>query len=171
MKEKAILFGEAIRSSTMWQGESGMEFNSFYMMSLGYGTLAMPLTKKDFEEIQKPVVNTILPKRGIARSAPRSVIFGTDQFGGLGLTHLAALQGHTGLQYLLGHIRCGDATGRLVQMLFEYTQLECMCRGNPLAQDYNKNDALLINKNWITEVWEHLHTCKATVGVDGMWKP
>jgi hypothetical protein len=25
--------------------------------------------------------------------------------------------------------------------------------------------------NWITEVWEHLHTCKATVEVDGMWQP
>jgi hypothetical protein len=31
MKEKAILFGEAIRSSTMWQDKSGMAYNVFYM--------------------------------------------------------------------------------------------------------------------------------------------
>jgi hypothetical protein len=74
----------------------------------------------------------------IARSAPRSVIFGTAQFGGLGLTHLAAIQGQTRLQYLLGHLRCGAATVRLMQMLLEYTQLECGCRGNPLAKDYSK---------------------------------
>jgi hypothetical protein len=43
-KEKAILFGEAIRSSTMWRGKSGMAYNSFYMPSLGYGTPAMTLT-------------------------------------------------------------------------------------------------------------------------------
>jgi hypothetical protein len=152
MKEKAILFGEAISSSTMWRVDSGMAYNAFYMPSMGYGTPVTKLTKKDCEEIQIPVVNVILPNMGIDRSTPRAVVFGTSQFGGLGLTHLAAQQGHTRLYYLLGHIRCGDATGRLVQMLLEYTQLECGCRGNPLAQDYNNYSALLINTNWITEV-------------------
>jgi hypothetical protein len=45
LKEKAILFGEAIMSSTMWRGESGMAYNAFYMPSLGYGTPATTLTK------------------------------------------------------------------------------------------------------------------------------
>jgi hypothetical protein len=67
--------------------------------------------------------------------------------GGLGLTHLAEMQGHTRLKYLLGHLRCGDTTGRLMQILLEYTQLECGCRGNPLAQDYNNYSTLLINTN------------------------
>jgi hypothetical protein len=171
MKEKAILFGEAIRSSTMRRGEIGMAYTDFYIPSLGYGTPAMTLSKKDCEEIQRSVVNAILPKTGITRTAPRAVVFETAQYGGLSLTHLAALQGHTRLQYLLGHLRCGDATGRLMQMLLEYTQLECGCRGNPLAQDYNTYSALLINTNWITEVWEHLHTCKAKVEIDGLWQP
>jgi hypothetical protein len=51
MKEKDILFGDVIRSSTMWRGESGMAYNSFYMLSLGYGTPATTSTKKDCEEI------------------------------------------------------------------------------------------------------------------------
>jgi hypothetical protein len=106
---------------------------------------------------------------GIAWSASIAVIFGTAQFGGLGLTHITAMQGHTRLQYLLGHLRYGDAMGRLMQMLLEYTQLECGCNGNPLVQDYNNYSALLINTNWLTEVWEHLATCKATVEVYGLW--
>jgi hypothetical protein len=75
MKVKAILFGEAITISTMWRGESGMAYNAFYMSSLGYGTPAMTLTNQDCEEINKPVVNAILPKTGIARLAPRAIIF------------------------------------------------------------------------------------------------
>jgi hypothetical protein len=51
MKEKSILFGQAIRSSTMWRGESDMAYNTFNMPSLGYGTPAMTLTKQDCEEI------------------------------------------------------------------------------------------------------------------------
>jgi hypothetical protein len=138
-------------------------YNAFYMPSMGYGTPAMTLMNKYCEEIQRTVVNAILPKMGIARSAPRAVVFGTVQYRGLGLTQLAELQGHTHLQYLLVHLRCGDATGRLIQMLLEYTQLECRCPGNPLAQDYNNYAALLINMNWITEVWEHLQTSNAKV--------
>jgi hypothetical protein len=94
-----------------------MAYNAFYMPIMGYGTPVTTLTKKDCEEIKRPVVNVILPKMGIAQSAPRAVVFGKSQCGGLGLTHLAALQGHTRLQYLLGHLRCGDATGSLMQML------------------------------------------------------
>jgi hypothetical protein len=150
MKEKALLYGEAIRSSSICRGESGMAYHAFYMPSLGYGTPATTLSKKECEEIQRPVVNAILPKMGIARTAPRAVVFGTAQYGGMVLTHLAALQGHTRLQYLLVHLHCGDATGRRMQMLLEYTQLECGCHGNPLAQEYNNYSALLINTNWIT---------------------
>jgi hypothetical protein len=83
MKEKAILFDEAIKSSKMWRGESSMAYNAFYMPSLGYGTPATTMTHKDCEEIQRLVVNEILPKMGIARSAPSSVFFETAQFGGL----------------------------------------------------------------------------------------
>jgi hypothetical protein len=123
MKEKNILFGEAITSSTMWRGKSGMAYNSFCMPSLECGIPATKLTKKDCEEIQRPTMNMILPKMGIARSAPRAAILGTTQFGGLGLTHLAPLQGHTILQYILGYLGCEDITGCLIQMLLECTQL------------------------------------------------
>jgi hypothetical protein len=58
-----------------------------------------------------------------------------------------------------------------MQMLLEYTQLECGCRGNPLTQEYNNYSARLINMNWITEVWEHLQTCKEKVEIDGLWQP
>jgi hypothetical protein len=108
----------------VWRGESGMAYNAFYMPSVGYGTPAVTLTKQDFEEIQKPVLNAILPKMGIARSALRAVIFGTAQFGEMGISNLAVMQGHTRLQYLLGHLICGDANGILMKMILEYTQLE-----------------------------------------------
>jgi hypothetical protein len=161
MKEKTISYGKAIQSSTLWRVESSMAYNAFYMPSMGYGTPATTVSMKDCEEIQRLVVNAILPKMGIAWTAPRAVVFGTAKYRGLRLTHLAALQGHTRIQYLLGHLRCDDTTGRFMQILLEYTQLEYGCRGNPLAQEYNNYSAHLINTNWTTEVWEHLQMCKS----------
>jgi hypothetical protein len=110
-----------------------MVYNYLNIPSLGYGTPVTTLTKKYCEEIQRPAVNAIFLKMGIARSAPRAVIFGISQFGGLRLTHIAALQGQTRLQYMLGQLRCGCATGRLMQMLLQYTQLECGRRSNSLT--------------------------------------
>jgi hypothetical protein len=125
MKEKAVLFGEAIMCSSLWRNESAVAYNSFYLPSLGYGMCTTTLSFQECEDIQRPVINAILPKMGINRKESRAVVFGTAQFGGLGLDHLSTLQGHSRLQYLLGHIQCGHHTGQLMIILIEYTQLEC----------------------------------------------
>jgi hypothetical protein len=127
MTEKASLYATAIKHSSVWKGESGLDYNSFYLPSIGYGTPATILSQQECYDIQKPVVNAILPKMGIIRKAHRSVVFGTAQFGGLGMEHLAAYQGHDRLQYLMGHLRCNSTTGKLMRSMLDYTQLECGC--------------------------------------------
>jgi hypothetical protein len=102
-----------------------MAYKSYYMVSLLYGTAATSLDVKEWEEIQGPVVNVILPKMGVKRNTARNVVFGTSKYGGLGLDHLAAVQGFAQLQYLIGSLRTQDTTGDLYQMLLEYIQLEC----------------------------------------------
>jgi hypothetical protein len=104
MKDKSVLFGEAIMGSSLCRSESAIAYNSFFLPSLVYGMCATTLSFQEYEDIQCPVFNAILPKMGIDRKAARAVVFGTVQFGGLGLDHLATLQGHIRLQYLLGHI-------------------------------------------------------------------
>jgi hypothetical protein len=108
--KKAILEkdGEAIKSSSLQMGECAMSYNSCYMASLGYGTAATFLSMDECKEIQKNPVNSILPKMGINRNTKREVVFGTTKYGGLGLTHLAAVKGYGQLQYLLGHLRSDD---------------------------------------------------------------
>jgi hypothetical protein len=43
MKEKAVLFGEAIMGSSLWRSKSSVAYNSFYLPSLGYGMCATML--------------------------------------------------------------------------------------------------------------------------------
>jgi hypothetical protein len=138
MKENASLFATDITRSSVWKGESGLAYNSFYLPSIGYGTPAKTLFQQECYDIQKPVANAILPKIGISRKAHRSVVFGTAQFGGLGMEHLAVYQGHNRLQYLMGHLRCNITTGKLMRSILDYTQLECGCSGNVLEEDYER---------------------------------
>jgi hypothetical protein len=138
MTEKASLYAIATQCSSVWKGESGLAYNSFYLPSIGYGTPATTLTQQECYKIQKPVVNAILPKMGISGKAHRSVVFGTAQFCGLGLENLAAYQGHSCLQYLMGHLRCNITT------MLDYTKLEFGCTGNVMEQDYGRYSQVLM---------------------------
>jgi hypothetical protein len=127
------------------------------------------LTKS--EEIQRPVVNAILPKMGINRNTARTVVFGTSKYGGLGLDHLSAVQGFAQLQYLIGSLRTQDTTGDLYQMLLEYTQLECGTDTTILEADFTMYEPAILAKNWITECWRYMSLCKSTVAITGIWAP
>jgi hypothetical protein len=94
MKEKVILYGEAITLNTLWRGEISLAYNVFYMKSISYGTPGTPLSFKECNNVQKHVFNYILPKMGINLKAARSVVFGTAQYGGLGLDHLETVQNY-----------------------------------------------------------------------------
>jgi hypothetical protein len=114
-------------------------------------------------------------KMGISRKAYRkayrSVVFGTAQYGGLGLEHLAAYQEHIRLQYLMGHLRCNSTTSKLMRSMLDYTQLECGCIGNALEQYYGRYSSVIITENLITAVWENLHSCNSTLKITATWKP
>jgi hypothetical protein len=138
MEEKAIKYGEAIVSSSFKRGECTMAYNSCYMASLGYGTAETSLSMDECKEIQKPPVNAILPKMGIKQNTKREVVFGTTKYGGLGLAHLAAVQGYGQLQYLIGHLRSDDTLRTLYWILMEFTQLECGMEQEILSFDFDK---------------------------------
>jgi hypothetical protein len=74
------------------------------MPFIAYRTPVTTLTFKECGDLQKPVVNAILPEMGITSKAPRAVVFRTARYGGIELDHLTAVQSHRKLQYLLGHL-------------------------------------------------------------------
>jgi hypothetical protein len=70
MTDKLVLYCEAIAKSTLKQGESGMTYHSFYMHIMAYGTPTNSITLVECANLQKPVVNAILPTMGINPKAP-----------------------------------------------------------------------------------------------------
>jgi hypothetical protein len=79
MMDNIILHSEAVDSSKLWNSEASLAYNAFYMKSIGYGTLATSLSYQECDNMQKPGINSILPKMGINRKAARAVVFGTSQ--------------------------------------------------------------------------------------------
>jgi hypothetical protein len=119
---------------------------------------------------KRPVINAILPKTGVNRNTARNVVFGTCKYGGLGLDHLAAVQGFAQLQYFIGSLRAQDTTGDLYQMLLEYTQPEWGTSTPILEAEFARYEPTVLNKNWIMECWRYFSLCKPTVMISGLWK-
>jgi hypothetical protein len=124
MQEKSEAYGEAISGSLLQRGEISTVYNCYYMPSIAFDTPIITLSFKECNDLQKTIVNTILPKMGITSKAPRAVVFSTARYGGIGLDHLAVVQSHGQLQYLLGHLRCKATTGKLIRMMIEFTHME-----------------------------------------------
>jgi hypothetical protein len=108
---------------------------------------------------------------GINQNTKREAVFGTTKYGGLGLTHLAAIQGYGKLQYLLGHLRSDDTSGTLYRILMEFTQLECGIEQEISSCDFDKYEKNILTPNWITECWIFLKQCDATIQTTETWKP
>jgi hypothetical protein len=71
----------------------------------------------------------------------------------------------------MGHLHCNSSTGKLMRSMLDYTQLECGCTGNVLEQDYGRYSSVIMTENWITAIWEHLHSCNSTLKITVKWKP
>jgi hypothetical protein len=150
MMDKIRLYSEAFDSSTLWKSEASLAYKAFYLKSIGYGTPATSLSYQECDNMQKPVINSILSNMGINRKVARAEVFGISQRGWLGLDHLATVHICGQLQYLLGIIRCNDTAGKLARMMLEFAKLKWGCIGNVLEQDYERYHGTIIDKNWIT---------------------
>jgi hypothetical protein len=171
MNEKGLDYAMAIRNSTLQRGECSMVYGAHYLPSLAYGTPATALSYKECEDVQRAVIAAILPKMGIVCNAAWKVVFGTVKYGGLGLDHLATIQNYLRLQYLIGHIRSKSITSKLIRQQLDYTQLEIGCSAQVLGQDFTRYSQAILCPNCITEIWESLHACKATVSINPDWIP
>jgi hypothetical protein len=110
-------------------------------------------------------------KMGIVRNAAITVVFGSAKYCGSGLDHLATVQNFSRLQYIIGHIRSKNITSKRIRQQIDYTQLEIGFSTQVLGQDYKRYRHAILCSNWITEIWESLHACKASVYIKSEWIP
>jgi hypothetical protein len=171
MKEKGLADAMVIRKSTLQREECSMAYGAYYLLSLAYGTPATTFSYKECEDVKRAVIAAILPKMGFVRNAARKVLFGTAKYGGLGLDRLATIQKYSRLQHLIGHIRSKSITSKLIRQQLDYTQLEIGCSAQVLGQDFTRYSQAILCPNWITEIWELLHACNATVAINSDWIP
>jgi hypothetical protein len=58
-----------------------------------------------------------------------------------------------------------------MQMLIEFTHLECGSLEPIFTLEYEEYMKTILTRNWVTEIWTYLDLCKGNLNIVSMWKP
>jgi hypothetical protein len=73
-------------------------------------TSLLSLSQADCDVLTSMILQALLPKLHINRNTARSIVFGSEIYGGLALPNLYIIQGVDKLRLFLGHLRMNDRT-------------------------------------------------------------
>ena len=129
-------------------------------------------TNKECNSIQRPMINAALPKLGINRSMPRTVIFGPLRYGGLSILSLSQDQLCKHTKMTLSHLRSTSSTGTNFHHALSAFQLYIGCEfpfwtENPKDYPYAPDP----RTSKISYLWHQLRSIGSTLYVRDMWTP
>jgi hypothetical protein len=126
--------------------------HSTIFKTIEYPMVATTLTDKDWEYVMAPILMAGLPKAGIPRTFPRSVLYGPTERQGFGIVHPWHRQGILHLQTCLSHATRPTITGQLIRASMEQARLELGLPGMLTDHSYQYVGRLLTDC-WLKSVW------------------
>jgi hypothetical protein len=95
-----------------------------YIPSLTFGIGSTLMNLEQLDNIQKPMINAILPKMGFSSKTCRHVVFGPRKYLGIGARDLVKERGVQQILLLLKHIRSDQDLSTLLRIALEWFQLQ-----------------------------------------------
>jgi hypothetical protein len=124
----AVIFKQTYFSIT----DAKQGFVTVYTPSIKYPLATMSISKNTLKQIQKPVIHAVLYRLGFNSHMPRSVVYASTRYGGLGLLDLYSEQCLCQVQLLITHIRSQSYICNTIFTLLESFQVTAGILGSPL---------------------------------------
>ena len=113
-----------IQSSPLSNTDKLVAYRDYLQAKLLYILPLCSLTYVQCKELDKMLSPILFNMNGFQRHSNRSILYMTDELGGLTIFSVYHLQGMSKLQILFKHYRNNDTTGQLLKTTIRYTQLE-----------------------------------------------
>ena len=88
LRSKSNKWTTAMQAANLTRDEAFLSFTCIYIPSLRYGLGTCYFSSSALLHVQRPAINTILPKMGYNRHLPWAVVYGPRRLGALGLPNL-----------------------------------------------------------------------------------
>ena len=112
-----------VKTSNLLNTEVIKAYRNVLIPSITYPLGAVYFTPEQCNSLQHHAAQSYLPKLGFNRKLPKPIVFGPSKYGGWGERDLFIHMTIQQTKLLLGHMRNGDETGKLLTTDLEYTQI------------------------------------------------
>ena len=110
-KSQLIDFALKLKNAPLSHYDAYVVYESRYRAMIKYPLPVTQFTKKQCHNLQRPVINSLLPKMGLNRKMPRAVIYGPMSLGGRELMDLRIEQVTSQWDATRGHLCRDDRVG------------------------------------------------------------
>lgn len=124
MLQLAIKWADCMRTGLIPKDDAWLAFQSTIWKTLSYPLPALNLTKEECERILSPVLYYLLPAIGVCRTYPRTLVYNSEKYMGLGIKHIHTTQELLRLQDIITHIFQQTNTGQLYRISWELLFIE-----------------------------------------------
>jgi hypothetical protein len=153
-RQKVLTYAARLSQGNLSRHETWVGYFSCFLPKLTYGLSVMTHTRKDLDQLQRPAVAATLAKLGFRRTINRAIVFGSPQYGGLGLRDLYLEQGIAQLQLFIRHLRAESPQGRLLQISLAWWQLQAGVSWSLL--EFPKQPLAYLDFTWLTSIRDFL---------------
>ena len=151
LRDKGKLFANHIRTSSLSHDESWHAFKTTILKTLEYPMEAINLTKKEWNYIMAPVLQATLPKSGIVRTFPHTVLYASQKFSGLGIIHPFYHQHLKHIHTCLEQTTTQSITRNLIHTNTEQLRLELGFNTN--GNWFTSNTKSYLTPSWIRDLF------------------
>ena len=135
------------------------------LKSLEYPSALSTLNAAQWNAVMSPILEVCLPKAGVCRKFPHSMVYAPTKYQGLGIPHPFSTQMFHHLDMLLRHPANRTQTGKYLAAVLESHQLETGTSFGIFQQVYD-NTAVLTSDTWVKRVWRQLDQYDMFISTD-----
>ena len=145
-------------------------YQARYKAAIRYAFPVTLFNSEQLHQIQKKFIFYYLPKIGVNRHTPRSVVYGPVSMGGMGVMDLRLEQPIYAYNTMLGHMRRDDNAGRSINATLYITQAEVGIATEFYNTELAKYPYVTKNTRW-HYVWKMCNEFGITMHINDMWIP
>ena len=124
--------------------------------TLEYPLPALSLSRKDCQQIMKPVKDAGLSQASVCHTFPLDLVYGSTDLMGLGMTDLYVSQGLAHVEIVQEYIRSTCMIGSLLRTAIEWAKIHVGSDQNFFDLDFDKYGHLL-PQSFLKTTWQFVH--------------
>ena len=162
LKTKVTKWCDAVRSKRLLRSEAWYCLNSTIMKTIEYPLMATTISKRDMDEIMKPILATALPISGVQQRIPKKLLYGTLRSQGLNIQDPYTTQLIEHLLSILRHCHRYTPSSELHAENMELVQCHVGSK-TPFWELPYPLYGCLAPEGWMQFTWETLSATNITI--------